>query len=150
MNVFGRNILIFAAAIVCFITPLQGRTQTTDETPQVASAPSGRYDAKAVVRNAKSVYVYSKAVNLPLDLLTSEFSRNRNWSKLGLTIVPDRSVADLSIQIDRPQFAYIYTYLIVDNDTAKVLGSGKVTSLNAAAAGGAVVSEVVKVLTAGR
>ena len=55
---------------------------------------------------------------------------------LGLTIVQDPRVADLLIEVDRPLFTYVHTFVISDKKTTIVLGSGKETALDGTIASG--------------
>ena len=71
-------------------------------------------------------------------------------SGLGLTIVQDRRVADLTIQIDRPLFTYVHTFVITDKRTSIVLGSGKVTAFDGTIASGGIAKDIVKIFSAVR
>ena len=71
-------------------------------------------------------------------------------SGLGLTIVQDRRVADLVIQIDRPLFTYVHTFVITGKRTSIVLGSGKVTACDGAIASGGIAKDIVKIFSAVR
>jgi len=154
MKALFRIVLILVVSTAFSICSAQMHAQSATDIPQLdtppVNTPPGRYDPKMVIRSAKSIFIHSKAVNLPLSTLSHDFMAQRYWSKLNLTIEQDRSTADLSIEIDRPQFVYVYTYMVIDNSTSKVLTSGKVTAINSATASGAVAGEVMKVLAAGR
>ena len=67
---------------------------------------------------------------LTVDTLDRALALQKNWPELGLTIVQDPRVADLFIEIDRPLFTYIHTFVIVDKKTTIVLDSGKVTAID--------------------
>lgn len=43
---------------------------------------------------------------------------------------PNRNVADVNIDIDRPLFTYTFTYKITDRATGIVLATGKVTAFD--------------------
>lgn len=74
----------------------------------------------------------------------------KDWPVLGLTIVNDRRVADLFVEIDRPLFTYIHTFLVVDKRTSIVLGSGKVTALDGTIASDGIAKDIVKIFAAAR
>lgn len=73
-----------------------------------------------LLRNAKTVYLQSKASFLTIDSLDRALRPQKAWEKLGLTLVQDPRVADVSIQIDRPLFIYVHTFLIADKRTSIV------------------------------
>ena len=74
----------------------------------------------------------------------------KDWGELGLTIVQDPRVADLLIEIDRPLFTYVHTFVIVDKRTSIVLGSGKVTAFDGTIASGGLAKDIVKIFTSAR
>ena len=69
---------------------------------------------------------------------------------MGLTIVQDKRVADLLIEIDRPLFTYIHTFVIVDKKTSIVLGSGKVTAFDGTIASDGIAKDIVNIFFAAR
>jgi hypothetical protein len=76
--------------------------------------------------------------------------QQKDWEKLGLTIVQDPRVADLLIELDRPLFTYVHTFVISDKRTTIVLGSGKVTAFDGTIASGGLAKDIVKIFSAAR
>ena len=74
----------------------------------------------------------------------------KDWPKLELTIVQDQRVADLLLEIDRPLFTYVHTFVIVDKRTSIVLGSGKVTAFDGTIASGGIAKDIIKIFSAVR
>jgi hypothetical protein len=74
----------------------------------------------------------------------------KDWDKLGITIVGDPRVADLLIELDRPLFTYVHTFVLSDKKTSIVLGSGKVTAFDGTIASGGLAKEIVGILVAAR
>ena len=66
------------------------------------------------------------------------------------TLVQDPRVADVLIEIDRPLFTYVHTFVIVDKRTSIVLGSGKVTAFDGTIASGGIAKDIVKIFAAER
>jgi len=117
--------------------------------PQSSAAIAG-LDPKQILNNAKTIFVQSKTAFLTVDTLDRALIRNKDWPKLGLTIVQDRRVADLSIQLDRPLFTYIHTFVIVDKRTSVVLGTGKVTAFDGSIASGRLAHDIIAIFLAAR
>ncbi len=74
----------------------------------------------------------------------------KDWPKLGLTIVADQRVADLEIALDRPLFTYVHTFVITDKRTSIVLGSGKVTAFDGTIASGTLAKDILKTFATAR
>ena len=74
----------------------------------------------------------------------------KDWPKLDLTIVQDQRVADLIVEIDRPLFTYVHTFVVVDKRTSIVLGSGKVTAFGGTNASGGIAKNIIKMFSAAR
>jgi hypothetical protein len=87
---------------------------------------------------------------LTVDTLDRALARQKDWDKLGLTIVGDPRVADLFIEIDRPLFTYVHTFVISDKKTTIVLASGKVTAFDGTIASGGLATDIVKIFSAVR
>jgi S1-C subfamily serine protease len=128
---------------------LQMPAKAGAEVPQ-SSAAIADTDPKQVLKNAKTIFVRSKTSFLTVDTLDRALTLEKDWPKLGLTIVQDQRVADLFIEIDRPLFTYVHTFVIVDKRTSILLGSGKVTAFDGTIASGGIAKEVVKIFSASR
>ncbi|HEY4360894.1 MAG TPA: S1C family serine protease [Bryobacteraceae bacterium] len=115
-----------------------------------SSAAVAASDPKQALRNAKTIFIRSKTTFLTVDTLDRALAVKKDWPKLGLTIVQDQRVADLLIEIDRPLFTYIHTFVIVDKKTSAVLDSGKVTALDGTLASNGIADDLVKIFLAVR
>jgi hypothetical protein len=115
-----------------------------------ASPPARGSSPKHILRRATTVYLHSKTAFLTIDTLEHALVTDQGWPELGLSIVQDRQMADLIIEIDRPLFTYVHTYLISDRKTSIVLGAGKVTAFDGTLASGPMAKEIVKLLAAAR
>lgn len=103
-----------------------------------------------ILKDAKPVYIHSKTAFLTVDTLDRALALEKDWDKLGLTLVGDPRVADLIIEIDRPLFTYVHTFVLSDKKTTIVLGSGKVTAFDGTIASGGLARDIVKIFAAGR
>jgi Trypsin-like peptidase domain len=119
------------------------------EVPQSSAAIVGR-DPKQILKNARTVYIRSKTSFLTVDTVIHALEREKEWPKLGLAVVQDQRVADLLIEIDRPLFTYVHTFVVVDKRTSIVLGSGKVTAFDGNLASGGIANDIVKLFSEGR
>jgi len=128
---------------------LQMPAKAAAQIPQSSAAISG-VDPRQILKDAKTVCIQSKTLFLTVDTLDRDLTREKDWPKLGLTIVQDPRVADLLIEIDRPLFTYIHTFVIVDKKTSIVLGSGKVTAFDGTIASGGLAKEIVKIFAAAK
>ncbi len=123
--------------------------QQAVEIPQSSAAIVGT-DSKQVLKSARTIYVHSKTSFLTVDTLVRAIMLEKDWAKLDLTIVSDPRVADLFIEIDRPLFTYVHTFVITDKKTTIVLGSGKVTAFDGTIASGGLADNIVKIFSATR
>ena len=114
------------------------------DNPQ-SSATIANVDPAKILKNAKTIYIHSKTSFLTVDTLDRALLLQKDWGKLGLTIVQDPRVADLLIEIDRPLFTYVHTFVIADKRTSIVLGSGKVTAFDGTIASGGLAKDIVKI-----
>jgi hypothetical protein len=128
---------------------LQLPARLAAEVPQSSAAISGS-NPKEILKNAKTIYIRSKTSFLTVDTVERALALQKDWPKLGLTIVQDQRVADLLIEIDRPLFTYVHTFVIVDKKTSIVLGTGKVTAFDGTIASGGIAKDIVKIFDAAR
>lgn len=128
---------------------LEMPAQQAAELPQ-SSAAIAQSDPKQILKNAKTIYIRSKTSFLTVDTLDRALEQQKDWQKLGLTIVQDPRVADLLIEIDRPLFTYVHTFVLSDKRTAIVLAAGKVTAFDGTIASGGLAKDIVKVFAAAR
>ena len=128
---------------------LQMPAQLAAAVPQ-SSAAIANANPTQILKDAKTVYIHSKTSFLTVDTLQRALGLQKDWPRLGLTIVQDQRVADLLIEIDRPLFTYVHTFVIVDKKTSIVLGSGKVTAWDGTIASGPLAKDIVKIFAAAR
>jgi hypothetical protein len=103
-----------------------------------------------LLKNAKTIYIHSKTSFLTVDTLVRALTTNKDWAPLGLTIVQDPRVADLFIEVDRPLFTYVHTYVMSDKRTSIVLDSGKVTAFDGTKASGPIAKNLIKTLSSAK
>lgn len=128
---------------------LQMPAKQMADVPQ-SSAAIANVDPKLIVKNAKTIFIHSKTSFLTVDTLDRALALQKEWPQLELTIVQDQRVADLLIEIDRPIFTYVHTFVISDKRTTIVLDSGKVTAFDGTIASGPIAKEIVKFFAATR
>jgi len=128
---------------------LQMPAQIAAAIPQ-SSAAIANADPHQILKDAKTICIRSKTAFLTVDTLQRELVLQKDWEKLGLTIVQDPRVADLFIDVDRPLFTYIHTFVLSDKRTSIVLGSGKVTAFDGTIASGGLTKDIVKIFAAAR
>jgi hypothetical protein len=119
------------------------------EIPQ-SSAAIANSNPTEILKNAKTIYIHSKTMFLTVDTLERALESQKEWPELGLTIVADPRVADLLVEIDRPLFTYVHTFVIVDKRTSIVLSAGKVTAYDGTIASGGLAKDIVKIFAAAR
>ncbi len=119
----GRRIALGSGA------SLQMPAKLAAEIPQ-SSAAIADANPTLILKDAKTIYIHSKTSFLTVDTLDRALVNQKGWQELGLTIVQDPRVADLLIEIDRPLFTYVHTFVIADKKTSLVLCSGKVTAFD--------------------
>lgn len=130
-------------------TGLQLPAKLNQDTPQ-SSAAIADVKPRQILKDAKTICITSKTSFLTVDTLDRALIQQKSWEKLGLTIVQDPRVADILIQIDRPLFTYVHTYVIIDKKTSIILGSGKVTAFDGTIASGGLAKGIVKVFNDAR
>jgi hypothetical protein len=115
-----------------------------------SSAAIADAEPKQILRDARTIHIHSKTSFLTVDTLDRTLAMQKDWPRLGLTIVQDQRVADLLIEIDRPLFTYVHTFVIVDKKTSTILGSGKVTAFDGTIASGGLAKDIVKIFSEAR
>ena len=128
---------------------LQLPSKLAADVPQ-SSAAIANADPKQMLRTAKTVYIQSRTAFLTVDTLDRALTLQKDWAKLGISIVQDPRVADVLITIDRPLFTYVHTFVLVDKRTSVVLTSGKVTAFDGIIASDGIAKQLVKAFSAAR
>ena len=73
-----------------------------------------------------------------------ELTRMKEFAPLGIRIVSDYGLADITIWVDRPLFTYAFTYSVTDSRTSVVLHTGKVAAFDGNAAAAIIARQVVE------
>jgi hypothetical protein len=139
----GRRIALGSGAA------LQLPAKLDAETPK-SSAAIASANPQEILKNAKTIYIHSKTSFLTVDTVDRALTMQKDWDKLGLTIVGDQRVADLIIEIDRPLFTYVHTFVLSDKKTSIVLGSGKQTAFDGTIASSGLAKDILKIFVAAR
>jgi len=119
------------------------------EIPHSSAAIAGS-DPKQILKDARTISIRSKTQFLTVDTLDRALAGRKDWPGLGLTIVQDQRVADLLIEIDRPLFTYVHTFVIVDKRTSIILATGKVTAFDGTIASAGIAKDIIKIFAAAR
>ena len=128
---------------------LQLPSKLAADVPQ-SSAAIANANPKQILRNAKTVFIRSKTAFLTVDTLDRALALQKEWPKLGITIVQDERVADVLINIDRPLFTYVHTFVLVDKRTSVILNSGKVTAFDGTIASDGIAKQIIKTFLVAR
>jgi hypothetical protein len=139
----GRRITLGSGAA------LQMPAQANAGLPESSAALTG-FDPQGALKKAKTIFIRSKTSFLTVDTLDRALIMQKDWPKLELVIVQDPRVADLLIELDRPLFTYVHTFVIVDKKTSVVLGSGKVTAFDGTIASPDLAKRIVKIFSDAR
>ncbi|MDE3105046.1 MAG: serine protease [Acidobacteriota bacterium] len=123
-----------------------------DEAHKVPSSSTAIAEEKPanLIESAKTIYLHSKTSFLTVDTLERALLNDKRWTSLGLTIVGDQKLADLIVEVDRPLFTYVHTFVLSDRRTSIVLGSGKVTAFDGTLASGGLAKEIESILAKSR
>ena len=128
---------------------LQMPAQQRADVPQSSAAISNA-DPRKIIRSARTIFILSKTAFLTVDTLDRALALRKEWPQLELTIVQDQRVADLLIEIDRPLFTYVHTFVVIDKKTSIVLDSGKVTAFDGVIASEGIARDLVKFFATAR
>jgi hypothetical protein len=134
----------------------QGAQQPVEEPPLTAAD----FDRSQILKNARTILICSETEFLTSSTLDRALMRQKDWDKLGLSIVngscygdPRNSrprPAELKLQINRVIFTHIHTYILTDKKTGIVLASGRVRAFDGVVASGPMAEQIVKILGAAR
>lgn len=139
----GHRILLGSGA------SLQLPAKLAADVPQ-SSAAIANSNPKQILQNTKTIYLHSKTSFLTVDTLERALTLQKDWPKLGLTIVADERVADLLVEVDRPLFTYVHTFVLTDKRTSIILGTGKVTAFDGTIASDGLAKDILKIFSAAR
>jgi hypothetical protein len=128
---------------------LQLPTRLARQTPS-SSAEVADLDHKKILNEARTIHIVSSTQFITASTLSRALALQKDWPKLGLTVVEDRRVADISLDVDRVIFTHVHTYSLVDTKTSIVLFSGRVRAFDGILASAGVAEEVVKYFSSQR
>jgi hypothetical protein len=135
-------------------------TQAAPEPVEARQLTAADLDRNQILRNARTVFICSDTDFLSSATLSRALLGQKDWEKLGLSIVGGERyinpriskprTAELQLQIDRVVFTHIHTYVLTDRTTGVVLASGRVRALDGVVASGPMAEQIVKILAAAR
>jgi len=128
---------------------LQTPKQQAESLPQ-SSAAISTTDPKKLIKDAKTIYLRSKTSFLTIDTLQRALLADKRWPEIGMTIVGDIRLADLVVEVDRPLFTYVHTFVLSDKRTTIVLGSGKQTAFDGTIASSGLAKDIIGILATER
>jgi hypothetical protein len=85
---------------------------------------------EAILKSARLVFIKSKTMFLKPHLMADELRKVPLFTALGLEIIHDEKQADITIELDRPPFTFIYEYTVTNPTTKVLLMKGKITAFN--------------------
>jgi mono/diheme cytochrome c family protein len=97
---------------------------------RVGRGPISSTSPDSILGAAQTIVIMSDTMFLKPDQLEHELRKRPEFAQMGLTVVKDRTKADLIIDLDRPVFTYIFTYSVSSADSRVVVLSGKVTAFD--------------------
>lgn len=118
--------------------------RSSEPEASTSSVAAANADPKQLLRAARTVYIHSKTEFLTVDTLDRALLQEKDWKDLSLAIVADAKIADLFIEIDRPLFTYVHTFVISDRKTSVILGSGKVTAFDGTIASDRIAKQITQ------
>jgi hypothetical protein len=171
---------LMTQAVLCFILcplltaqqPAQVASTSATEQPASGAHPaadvpqsSAASERNQAIKNARTICINSETDFISLATLDRALMRQRDWDKLGLSIVRDPCstnprynsprvtnpvTGDLEIQVNRVVFTHIHTYILTDKASGVVLASGRVRALDGVIASGPMAEQIVQILSAAR
>ncbi len=117
-------------------------------------------DREQILKKALTLCIFSNTEFLSSATLSRALLNNKDWGKLGLSIVDSPRyfnprvskprAAELQLQIDRVIFTHIHTYVLTERTTGVVLASGRVRAIDGVVASGPMAEQIVQILSAAR
>jgi len=135
-------------------------TQPAQEPVEEHPLTAADLDRDKVLKEARTLCIFSETDFLSPATLSRALLNQKDWEKLGLSIVdtpgyvdPHTSKprpAELKLQIDRIVFTHIHTYVLTERATGVVLAAGRVRAFDGVVASGPMAEQIVKILSAAR
>ena len=115
-----------------------------------SSASLARENPTDLLRKARTVFVHSRTVWFTTATLEKELMKQRGFHDWGLTVVRDRKLADLDVEVDRPLWTYTFTVVVQDARTSMLLGNDEVIAASGGLAAPSLAEKIVKMIGAAR
>lgn len=130
-------------------------TRTAHPRAELPPLTAADLDHNTILKNARTVWINSETDFLSSATLSRALLGQKDWEKLGLSIINgpsygDQHRADLEIQVNRVVFTHIHTYVLTDKATGVVLASGRVRAIDGVVAAGPMAEQIVKILSSAR
>ena len=133
--------LLLTFALSARTTPAQAPAKDTTPAvvdgktaPAVAKSKPDPYDAKAILRSAKTIHVKSSSVLVGAAVVEAKLLKRSEFQQLGLVITRDPNEADLILELEHDVLTK-YVYTAIDPKTNIVVATGKLSSLGGTVAG---------------
>jgi hypothetical protein len=107
-------------------------------------------DPTDILKSARALHVWSDTVYLNADRFEDELRKRPEFRALGLVIVKDQRLADLSIKLGRPLFTFNFTFNVTHAKSSVLVTSGKVTAFDGGSAAPKIAKEFLKRVRAAR
>jgi hypothetical protein len=135
-------------------------TQAAQEPVEEYPLTAADLDPDQILKRARTICIFSDTDFLSSATLSRALLKQKDWEKLGLSIVDSPRydnpritkprTAELQLQIDRVIFTHIHTYVLTDKATGVVLASGRVRAFDGVVASGPMAEQIVKILSSAR
>lgn len=131
-------------------TPLPSGGDLQPRQPELppSSASLARENPTDLLRKARTVFVHSRTVWFTTATLEKELMKQRNFHDCGLTVVRDRKLADLDVEVDRPLWTYTFTVVVQDARTSMLVGNDEVIAASGDLAAPSLAQKIVKMIGA--
>jgi S1-C subfamily serine protease len=133
-------------------TPLPSGVELRPQQPELplSSASLAHEKPADLLRKARTVFVNSRTVWFTTSMLEMELMKQPGFHDLKLTVVRDRKLADLDIEVDRPLWTYTFTAVVQDARTSILLGNDEVIAASGELAAPRLAQKIVKMIGASR
>ena len=113
-----------------------------------SSASLVRQNPTDLLRSAHTVFIHTRTVWFTTATLERDLMKQRGFRDLGLTVVRDSKLADLTIEVDRPLWTYTFTVAVQDARTSMLLGNTQVIAASGELASPTLAGKIVKMISA--
>jgi hypothetical protein len=120
-------------------------------TPEPVRPPNSaaivKSDPAEMLRSAQVLYITSNTDFFEPVQLQNALGKRTEFTAWKMMVVDGweaGKLADILIEVDRPLFTYTFTYLIKDQKTSVILGTGKITAFDGNLAAPELAKEIMK------